>query len=558
MRWRLQLAIAALALAGAIALSHGPISLAPGWERALLAAIGLVLLARGARAAGFLTLSAADERRPLPALAASSRGILLPRRAGGADSSARQSLCDLGLFAGLAGACATLAAPEGTRIAVGLGAAALVALGVTLFLRPGAALRAFRSLAQRFPGHVPPSFANGVDALLRDLRPSRSVAAISFSALATASAWGLELLAARAALRAFGADIGLAEAGLVVVATHAGVALAPALAGLGIAELLALGALSFTSAAGSPVLPGVLALHALLASSSVGVGRLAAPRSSPPDPAAALAAVQRAASERRTRAAAFVERYAKGSDPWLSVVMPAYNESRRITPTLLSALLYLRDRRAPCEIVVVDDGSSDDTGRVVEEVAAEHSQVRLHTLPRNMGKGAAVRAGVEVARGAWILLDDADGATPITELERLLDAAAQGADVAIGSRALPAPDVGIERRLLRAASGRAFAFLVNLLVVPGIADTQCGFKLFRREAADWIFPRQRLDGFAFDVEVLHLARLGGFRIAEVPVNWMNVAGSKVGLLRGLRAFVDTARVRGLHRSSDAPPAPPRR
>ena len=107
-------------------------------------------------------------------------------------------------------------------------------------------------------------------------------------------------------------------------------------------------------------------------------------------------------------------------------------------------------------------------------------------------------------------------------------------------------------------TGRIFAFLVNALVVPGIADTQCGFKLFRRDAADFVFGRQLLDGFAFDVELLYLARRGGYRIDEVPVNWMNVEGSKVGLGPGLRAFADVARIRPLHRSDDSPPLSPKR
>jgi dolichyl-phosphate beta-glucosyltransferase len=144
-------------------------------------------------------------------------------------------------------------------------------------------------------------------------------------------------------------------------------------------------------------------------------------------------------------------------------------------------------------------------------------------------------------------MNDADGATPVSGLDRLLEAAAGGAPVVIGSRALRAPDVRIERHLARLVVGRIFAALVRALVVPGIADTQCGFKLFRRDAAGRIFGEQKLERFGFDVEILFLAHRAGFAIREVAVNWNNVAGSKVSLWSGLDGFADVFRVRWLHR-----------
>lgn len=233
--------------------------------------------------------------------------------------------------------------------------------------------------------------------------------------------------------------------------------------------------------------------------------------------------------------------------PWLSIVLPAYNEERRIRATLLSIGRYLENRRIPAEVLVVDNGSDDGTAHVVEATALHYSEIRLIRQARRRGKGAAVRTGVLSSKGTWVLFADADGSTPIEEIERLLYEASCGADVAIGSRALKAPDVRVERPLGRQLIGRLFAALVRWFATLQIADTQCGFKLFRREVADWIFSRQVLERFGFDVEVLFLARQFNCQISEVPVNWANVDGSKVGWLSGLDAVFDIFRVRWIHR-----------
>jgi dolichyl-phosphate beta-glucosyltransferase len=198
------------------------------------------------------------------------------------------------------------------------------------------------------------------------------------------------------------------------------------------------------------------------------------------------------------------------------------------------------------EVIIVDDGSRDRTVQLVRELGKRFSSIKLIRLPHNMGKGAAVRTGMRNATGRYIIFNDADGATPIMEIERLLTALEAGADIALGSRALYSPYTHVERQWRRAIVGRIFAFLVNMWAVPGIADTQCGFKMFRREVAHRIFEYQQLNGFAFDVEVLRIATVLGYRIVEIPINWTNIQGSKVRILHDAgRMFWDVLRVRYL-------------
>jgi dolichyl-phosphate beta-glucosyltransferase len=235
--------------------------------------------------------------------------------------------------------------------------------------------------------------------------------------------------------------------------------------------------------------------------------------------------------------------------PDVSVVIPAYNESERILPTLFSRIHHFITQRLSHEIIVVDDGSADSTAALVREVSRRLTSVRLICLPSNLGKGAAVRAGVRNATGDLVLVEDADGATPISEFASLQAAIAAGADLAIGSRQ-PTEHTRVERRLKRWIMGRTFALLVNGWAVPGIADTQCGFKLFRSDVARRIFALQTLDGFAFDVELLRIARALDYRISEVPINWADVAGSKVNLVRdSVRMLWDVLRIPAIVKSS---------
>ncbi len=217
----------------------------------------------------------------------------------------------------------------------------------------------------------------------------------------------------------------------------------------------------------------------------------------------------------------------------LSVVIPAHNEAARILPFLESIVAYLTARARTFELIVVDDGSSDDTGRIVRQFGRPWSFVRLIRLPTCMGKGAAVRQGMQAARGRWQLFCDADGATPITELARLEQALLDGADLAIGSRSLASrrSDFTVHARWHRSVLGGVFNAIVRARGLRGITDTQCGFKLFNRTVSNDLFSVCCINGYGFDLELLFVAQQRGYRIAEVPVNWTDQPGSKVRLLR---------------------------
>jgi len=231
-----------------------------------------------------------------------------------------------------------------------------------------------------------------------------------------------------------------------------------------------------------------------------------------------------------------------------SIVIPAYNEESRITPTLEATVQYLELRKLQYEIIVVNDGSSDRTVEVVSHLQSQNPHIKLVSLPQNCGKGEAVRCGMLQAKGQLVLFADADGATPIAELARLEAALQEGADVVIGSRALKSEETSVTTWLYRKLLGRIFNFLVNSMLLPSIADTQCGFKLFRANACKEIFQRQRLKGFSFDVEILYLARRLHYSIKEVPINWTNIAGSKVNvIIDGIRMMLDIFRIKVIHR-----------
>jgi dolichyl-phosphate beta-glucosyltransferase len=229
------------------------------------------------------------------------------------------------------------------------------------------------------------------------------------------------------------------------------------------------------------------------------------------------------------------------SGPALSVVIPAWNEERRLPDTLRRIVGFLRPRGAAFEVLVVDDGSTDATAAAAE--AFGEPCVRLLRSGKNYGKGHAVRQGMLEARGTRRLMTDADLSTPIEDLPRLESALDQGFDVAIGSRALPGSNVEVRQGVFREAMGRLFNLGVRLLLLRDLHDTQCGFKLFAAAAAEAAFTASRLDGFCFDVEVLVAARRRGFRIAELPVTWRNDAATRVGLLKGGRAYADLLWIR---------------
>jgi dolichyl-phosphate beta-glucosyltransferase len=214
----------------------------------------------------------------------------------------------------------------------------------------------------------------------------------------------------------------------------------------------------------------------------------------------------------------------------LSIVIPAYNEESRILPTLESVHTFLSGHFPKFEIIVVNDGSNDSTSQVVTDFAKHHQSVRLVAYDVNKGKGHAVRVGMLAAGGDLILMNDADGSSPISEVLRLRDAMLNGADIVIGSRAKPDPHRVVKALAYRTYMGNTFNGIVQWLLLPGLHDTQCGFKLFKRPVAHDVFSCSRIDGFAFDVEVLFIARRRNYKIVEIAIDWTNVNGSKVNVL----------------------------
>jgi glycosyltransferase involved in cell wall biosynthesis len=245
-----------------------------------------------------------------------------------------------------------------------------------------------------------------------------------------------------------------------------------------------------------------------------------------------------------------------------SLVIPAYNESNRIRPTLDEIIRYAQKCQWDAEIIVVDDGSRDGTPDIIREYSQAHPQIRLLQNPGNRGKGFSVRNGMLHARGEICLFTDADLSSPIAEAEKLFDAIRQGGDIAIGSRWIRA-ELQTERQpLYRQAFGRIFNLLLRLVLGLHFRDTQCGFKAFRREAAQQIFARQKIERWGFDPEILFLARRMGFRTVEVPVIWAHSEGTRLHPFRdGLRMFGDVMRIRwnALMGAYDTPaiPAPGR-
>jgi dolichyl-phosphate beta-glucosyltransferase len=229
----------------------------------------------------------------------------------------------------------------------------------------------------------------------------------------------------------------------------------------------------------------------------------------------------------------------------LSLVIPAYNEAGRLPPYLHAVRDYLGTGAAPsCEVIVVDDGSSDDLAGALGPLIAGWPQLRLVRHDRNKGKGAAVRTGMLEAAGDWLLFADADGATPIEEEEKLRRAIENGADIAVGSRMLRASLSPATRGWYRGLSGRLFAGMVRRLFGLPVRDSQCGFKMFRREVGRRLFGPCRETGYLFDLEILARGRELGYRIAEIPVRWREVPGSKVRLFRdGWKMVVGLWRLR---------------
>jgi dolichyl-phosphate beta-glucosyltransferase len=231
-------------------------------------------------------------------------------------------------------------------------------------------------------------------------------------------------------------------------------------------------------------------------------------------------------------------------DVTYSIVIPAYNEGHRLAATLEKVLAYLKEQGWDSEVVVVNDGSQDNTADIVRSFAEKHPSLRLIENPGNRGKGYSVRNGMLNARGQILLFSDADLSSPIEEVPKLLKPLAEGADISIGSRWLQAELQTQRQPLHRQLFGRIFNVLLRITLGLQFADTQCGFKAFKRRAAQAVFPLQRIERWGFDPEVLFLARKFGFKVKEVPVAWGHSGGARINpVVDGSRMFMEMLRIR---------------
>ena len=231
--------------------------------------------------------------------------------------------------------------------------------------------------------------------------------------------------------------------------------------------------------------------------------------------------------------------------PETTIVIAAYNEEKRLAQSLKKIQDYRAATELPVEIIVVDDGSTDNTALLVVTLCLEVEGLNLISYRQNRGKGYALRTGVLASRGKMVLLSDADFSTPIEELETLrLHLISQSHQIAIGSQALALSEILRAQPLWRRGMSRVFNRIVRMLVLDGFQDTQCGFKLFTAEAARQLFGAAQIDRFAYDVEILALAQRNGFRVAEVPVRWTDCAGSKVRPVQdSLQMLADLVKMR---------------
>jgi len=208
-------------------------------------------------------------------------------------------------------------------------------------------------------------------------------------------------------------------------------------------------------------------------------------------------------------------------------------------PTLERVCAYLSTKDFPYEIVVVDDGSTDNTLQITKSIANNNNHINILSNERNSGKGYSVRRGMLSARGEYVFFTDADLSTPIEEIEKCLPYLVNGYDVVIGSRSMPGADIIVHQPWYREKMGKIFNFMVNVVLLRGIVDTQCGFKGFKRDVAKKVFSRCRIDGFSFDVEALYLSRKFDYKIKELPIRWENSTLSKVSPVKhSIQMFKD--------------------
>lgn len=230
----------------------------------------------------------------------------------------------------------------------------------------------------------------------------------------------------------------------------------------------------------------------------------------------------------------------------ISVVIPAFNEDKRIGATVQKIYDYLNENAETFEIVIVDDGSRDSTVDIIRNVSERIQNIKLLSNGSNKGKGFSVKNGILHSTCSIVLISDADLSTPIEEVEKFLPWIDNGYDIVIGSRRLEESEIMNEQPWYRQLMGKAFNALVKILVLGGFNDTQCGFKLLKSEPAKRVFNLSKIYGFAFDVEILFIANKMGYRIKEVPVRWINSPHSRVRIMRDpLKMFLDLFRIRFL-------------
>ena len=422
---------------------------------------------------------------------------------------------------------------------------------------------------QKFPGHLT-EFASEkatqfVDGFLPLGRVDRLLSAIA----ATVLIWSIEVGSCYLIGRAVWGEMSLRVALLLLVAVNFASLVPLTMGGIGTIEVVAPAYLISAGVAPTSALAIVLLQHGgqllfttitgglLYASGGFYRISLVRPKASvrrqseSANVEGSRAATASVVEETRSRLGQFGEslKPVPRGEIQLSIVIPAYNEQGRLPRTVLETIRWCSARRYEFELIITDDGSRDETLAVAR--LFEDSDVRIRALAcPHMGKGAAVRMGILNAKGDVIMFMDADGATPLDEIPKLMEAVKGGHDVAIGSRVVQRPgEVEVKASAHRRLIGRVFALFVNLFAVEGIGDTQCGFKAFRRAAAEAIFVRQKTVGFAFDVEILYIAKRLGLSVSEIPVNWQAQPGSKVNLLTdSIKMLWDITHIRWLHRN----------